>query len=158
MAMLWLLLPNPWMLILLTILVLLSIPTSLSKHLSEEKLWTLNSVWFPLGDDHVGVELGDRHRMMSQNPRRKRRKRRKNKRVNLRQKFLNLHQWMMFLCLHILFRVRPVHQVNIHPFGIRFWTIKLPCKGNWILWIVTKKRWTVANARWSTNSTSTSFT
>ena len=118
----------------------------------------LVSVWFPLVHDLVGEALGDHHRMMI--PKRNKRKRRKRhkRRVNPRKHNLNLHHWVMFLCLLILFRVNRVLQVTTHPYGTRFWTIRLPCKGNWILWTVTNKKWIVANVRWSTSCKSTSFT
>ena len=82
----------------------------------------------------------------------------KKRRMNQMKHNLNLHHWVMFLCLLTLFRVNQVLQVTTHPYGTRFWTIKLPCKANWMLWTVTNKKWIVANARWSTSWTSTSCT
>ena len=111
----------------------------------------LVSVWFPLVHDHVGETLGDLHRM--------RILKRKKRKVNPRKHNLNPHHWVMFLCLLMfLFRVHRVLQVTTHPYGTRFWTTRFPCKGNWTLWTVIKKKLIIANVRWSTSWTSTSFT
>ena len=112
----------------------------------------LVSVWFPLVHDLVDEAFGDLHKMRI--PKKRKRKKR---RVNPRKNYLNPHHWVMSLCLLILFRVHRVLQVTTHPYGTKFWTIKLSCKGNWMLWTITNRKSIVANAKWSTNWTSTSF-